>query len=884
MNVKSSLISYRALLFAVLVMPGVALAQNSPTVTDNMNQVPPPLSSLNANQVAGNYQRCMQQANMFQAAAGASSIMSQLNAGASRSTTGTSGLNSEDCSSNSASDTVPDSTPDCSLFESSPGIYDPKQAQLQENQVKNILAVISCKENKLAGVKAEISCLTTQAQLINNQIQQMQQPLLQKFQQMQQDMTTLGNELTNRKSQLDDTNLKLNGSPSPNMPGANQSAQSSSGSIGTGSAGLLIQQGTTQQLVQGMQNDIAQIQQMQTVEAQLAQTVTTQAADRTMALAASCFENTAVPGFQCKLPGAAVNPAESPMNYLLCRYQQNVTQLSSNGVVQTNNALLQAQGNQQYSALQSLLTEIMGLTPQSNSIPIVNPSAGPQITADADQGATILTAADVETQFGTQLASMNAAGINVHDFVMKWIGSCFQKATNQVAAEQLSSSSSLGQAEASVQAKLLFNQNQADLLMKKYNQVWSDDMKALTGQSAPLNLTNCIDQQPQIQLACLNDIENNMNGLLNGTTTNSAIQMTIQGTQSQSNITFTCNGLNGCAASLQNLATNLARETQVLGQYQKTYVTQANQGVDQFLSQMRQALSPQSAALQSQLQSINTQLATLGVGQGLDIQAIDGSKAQLTTDPNTGLYQTPTNLLALIGSGTTPPLLDVSGNNFSSALGGIATEISTEQSNMAKATNYQQQVVAKATGCRQTDIQNLAQNVQNDAQQLQTLQCGSNYQWCSTNDNPGKVEGLSTDIGNALSPYNVGTTISSIQGILSGAGGTCTTTTQNVGSDLDTVQGVCSSLPNCAACSTPRPSDSSNPSALYNWAGAIQNCTTQSNSASTNWASLNGAVSDLKTTTAAANASCTSIYSTLNGDKNTLVQDINRMTAGGANN
>jgi hypothetical protein len=411
--------------------------------------------------------------------------------------------------------------------------------------------------------------------------------------------------------------------------------------------------------------------------------------------------------------------------------------------------------------------------------------------------------------------------------------------------------------------------------MKQYNQVWSDDMKALTGQSVPLNLTNCIDQQPQIQLACMNDIQNNMNGLLNGNTTNSAIQMTIQGTQAQSNVTFTCNGLNGCAASLQNLATNIARETQVLAQYQKSYVTQANQGVDQFLSQMRQAISPQSSALQNQLQSINTQLATLGVSQGLDIQPIDGSKAQLATDPNTGLYQTPTNLLALIGSGTTPPLLDVSGNNFSSALGGIAQAITDEQSKMGKATNYQQLLVTTAKQCQQQDIQNLATKVQNDAQELQTLSCSSSFQWCSTSDNPSRVASLATQIANVLQPYDMSSEISSIQGVLDGAGGACQTTTTNVDADLQAVEQTCTKLTNCqSSCSPP-----TDPAQYYTWANEISLCT---QGTANNYASLGQAVADLKTS-GSPNSTCQSIYSTLSNDKQQLVQDINRMTAGGAN-
>src|SRR5690349_13711052 len=111
------------------------------------------------------------------------------------------------------------------------------------------------------------------------------------------------------------------------------------------------------------------------------------------------------------------------MAYLLCRFSENQV-LGTHGVVERYDATnKQAQANA--SALQSVLNQIVADAPSDAKIP----TNDQETATTAQQPLLILTAADVESRYGSILSRYAIGNTNADAFVMAILRSCEARAS-----------------------------------------------------------------------------------------------------------------------------------------------------------------------------------------------------------------------------------------------------------------------------------------------------------------------------------------------------------------------------------------------------------------------------------------------------------------------
>jgi hypothetical protein len=174
------------------------------------------------------------------------------------------------------------------------------------------------------------------------------------------------------------------------------------------------------------------------------------------------------------------------------------------------------------------------------------------------------------------------------------------------------------------------------------------------------------------------------------------VQMKGNSTDPVTAFNFTCSGVDGCITTMQNLVTNLTTESQKLTQTKKTFITQANQSLESFKSQMTQVLNIQNQALQKRLGDLKKTLASNGVTDPLTTQSVQ--RSPLKKGEN-GLYEMPYDLLATIGGDMSPPLIDPNGGSFDGARASIASAIQNDEQKGSEADQVMTMILQEKQSC-----------------------------------------------------------------------------------------------------------------------------------------------------------------------------------------
>lgn len=649
----------------------------------------------------------------------------------------------------------------CENLTGANGQIDPNLFKAKQSSIQMALATIQCKKGKFQAVQGELNCLTSQADMLSQQLTAMQGAYQTNIQRMQQDMQKINQVVTDRQSQDTDvlgrlgmtTDAAGNPIPSNGSKGLLQvrdglclaltgAACGSTGggdsSSGGGGGGL-----TSPDMRNSIPGQIQQLKDAMVAAQNTQQQLTEATNEYQMSQAADCFNNRKQPQFQCVVNG----PPVSAHDYVLCMYQQKLG-INSNGQVEssalTPGGILNNQNSAKEQSLSALLDQIMGDMPQGVSTPAATPGADlTSIIGSAPPASTILTAADVEAQYGSQLEGFNTANDPIHDFVMKNVSYCFQRAQNAVNQQKGMASSEIGKQQAALTQAQDDLKTQANTVLSGNVSKYEEAMTALTGMNMPLNTSKCTNATPDVQVSCLQDLQQNMEALLHGSSANSTVQMTINGTQAATNIAFTCQGLDGCITALQNVDRNLKTEVKRVGQFKQQYVTAAKQSVDNFTKQMASMMSAQSSALNNRLKQLNSALASLGVGQGINIPPVACEDPQFDAD---GLPMPPQSALKFIGCKMNPPMMDVSGNDFSSALSGVADGQTQLNDKLGPLNDAMNKLMAMQGQCMGKVMQRKLTQAQTDSDAISSGNCQYSEQFCnqssSVSDLMSSVSGM----------------------------------------------------------------------------------------------------------------------------------------------
>ena len=606
----------------------------------------------------------------------------------------------------------------CDMF-SIDGLFDPSQLASYRKRNDDALVSLMCKKGKFLALQGELQCLMNQAHILSQQIGSIQASYLSNIQRMQQDVQQLKSIEEDRKRQGEEVQARLGGRP------------------GLAEPGLVDVKNRFEQVYNAMPQDIQGVRELYINLANQRKSLDEQVQARTMVLATECFKTASDPSYRCTKNGRPVTAIE----YVLCRYKQN-QQIGEEGrIEQDQGTRRNAEANA--AGLESLLSTILSSTPTNGKVPLT--TGNPQQDQAAmeqmiDQPMNILSAADVEAQYGEQLAQYNGKGLDIREFVLGTIGNCFNKATRRVEKERKRANTGISRAQEALKAAERTTADQVATLLNKYQSAYSEAMRSLTGLNLPMNLNACKGTaKPSTQINCLTEIQSNMEGMLNGSTANSTIDMVIRSaTDPRRNIPVQCQGLNGCIRKLQNVGRELVNEQNRVKAYREQYVKQANQNIQTFTQRIANYLSPQSQALTARLAQLNTALASLGVSSPIDLKPLEAE--QLQPDPNNdGLFGVPQNVLKLVGGNMNPPMLDMSGNAFGSSLSGVAEGQKSLDKDIAQANENMTKLVGLERTCRARPIRELVNSLQSDVRELGTSNCQLESGFCGRN---GRVEQL----------------------------------------------------------------------------------------------------------------------------------------------
>ncbi|MGK5083406.1 hypothetical protein WDW37_08865 [Bdellovibrionota bacterium FG-1] len=590
------------------------------------------------------------------------------------------------------------------------GILDQNMIKSKGLAIDMALATIQCKKGKFDAIKSELSCMSGQADMLAQQLSSVQSAYQSNIQRMQKDVATLDGVIADRESEDQEVLKRLGGN---------------GGEGGNGAEGLLKVRDDLKTAMSSMDSEKGIPGAVQKIKNDMkAVDVAKQALkefvdNRTMGLASECFQKDSQTGFQCKPNGPNVSGPE----YLLCRYEQ--FQKTSNGKLDPNTVLGNTAAGKT-GALGGLLGKIFAQTPQKQAP--TQQGQTPQVDMSAP-AATIMTPDDIEKAYGTELAKFDLPGFQVHEFVKKQTTYCYQKAQHTVSIEKNMASGPIKTQMNAMDTQSDNLQKSANTMLSSYAGQYERAMTVLTGMHLPMTTSGCEDKTPNVQIACLEDLKRNLNGVLYGRVKQAQVTQLIKGVDAQgrTDISFQCSGIDGCIAKYQQVDVNLKKEKIRVAAFKKTYIQQSVQSTDNFTKRMASMMNAQSQALTNKLKSLNTALASLGAG-GISIPKVEGEPMQY--DEN-GLPKAPNSALQLIGAQMTPKMLDVHGSDFSESLKGLGQGVTDLNAKVRPLQESKDRLAQQKAHCAGQAIQAKLRIAQQDIDKLESGNCQWSTAFCN---------------------------------------------------------------------------------------------------------------------------------------------------------
>ncbi|MGZ3708533.1 MAG: hypothetical protein ACXWPM_06920, partial [Bdellovibrionota bacterium] len=274
-------------------------------------------------------------------------------------------------------DTPPDPPSDCLQIEPG-GTVDDKLVQLLIGKETAVRSALVCKDGKVEQLKTELGCLNSNAQVLQQEMNGISTAFSQNIQDFQTNVNKYTTVIADRDAQIADVQSKINGDEKKGTPG------------------LKKLQETTRAMVAQMAVDLRSAQAAQQQAKQAARALEEQAQVRIAAEASDCFQNLKSPDFRCTDNSEPVSASA----VIECRVDQK--QHVQQNQIQTD-ATTNANATATTQGLSTILDQIAGLTPKNGKIPTNAQDAQSQ----ADQPVDVLSAADIDAQFGAQLSAFD---------------------------------------------------------------------------------------------------------------------------------------------------------------------------------------------------------------------------------------------------------------------------------------------------------------------------------------------------------------------------------------------------------------------------------------------------------------------------------------------
>lgn len=650
----------------------------------------------------------------------------------------------------------------CDAFKSGTK-FEGEKLQRALSQAQEAACSIECKNGKLIALQEEMKCLSQQSDQLVQQIQaQLQKAYTENITRFQTDVGTVKGTIKDREVQAKLVEDKLNGS--------GQRSET----------GLVQIQAEMKAAYDRMSAELAEVTELQKNAVLQRASVLEQSESLRATLTNDCFKNMTQPGYLCDPNGAPVTAYQ----YVLCRFEQNA-QLNSKGTAFEYDAGTRKRAQSRAQGLQNLLDQIFSNAPSGFRVP----TTPEEVQKMAAQPVGNLVPANVDATYGDRLSAYDGNGLSIRAFVMKTLAACDARAVKQVEQERNLVNKPLGLAIEGAKRGDRTLCQRIEGYFDSYSQQYSTAITALTENNLPLDVGGCraasgcaaierchddmICRQKvfNMQTSCLADLRHNMEGLLRGNTQNSTVNILLAGNDSKQNISFECQGLNGCVRKIQNVSTQLIKEQERLKTFKEDYVMKANQNMESYTRQMASAISGPSQQINNRLKDLNASLASYGAGASIKIKTYEPEHMSENLDPD-GLYKFPKNAMNVVGGSATPPLLNVSGDNFAESLSGMDKAHEKLNEQQGKIVETVSSLSNLAATCPKEGLSDKVALLSSQWTTLEALDCAYIANYCD-------VSNASTNMRDAmkvvmdLDPGSLGLDTGLLASIDSGVNGIC---------------------------------------------------------------------------------------------------------------
>lgn len=559
----------------------------------------------------------------------------------------------------------------CTVLEKTDGTVDPVLVAAFQSKVACSDYSVKCQQGVLDGVSSQLTCLTNAAQQLKDYMSKLGAYITGNIGAIKQTVTQYNTAIDDRDAQLKDIQSRLNGNQATGEPGLLKLKDAADAAIQELPAAIQAINDPQNQLIQNIKIMAEQVQQDMTSEAK------------------KCFETTTdAVNFKCGDAGSAAPSAPTTLkDYILCRYRQNQLIDINGNIPKDPDENAKARATKNSAALSAVLDSIFTGISSTSQVQAAVASGGTGADqAQADSTINVFSAADVEGRYGKKLEGFNGKGLNIHDFTMSWMGTCFQQASKTIETRKTNASSSIGRLEFSLQDSQRKSATAMQGFLSHYSTQYNQIMTGLTGINIPMDTSKCAgasqscadalnsSQDPSQLLvscaqsqsaiaSCTADMQTNIANLVTGVGTQYAMNMTIKGNTAASTVKFQCEGLAGCVTSLQSWNRFAEGDKARLTSEKTSYITNQNQNI---LTQFRSAasqLNAASAALVKTLNDMRTALTGIGVSGDIADKRLETDDPEYETekDGSQGLIKNPKSMVKLINGMMEPKLLDLDG-------------------------------------------------------------------------------------------------------------------------------------------------------------------------------------------------------------------------------
>lgn len=520
-------------------------------------------------------------------------------------------------------DSVPQIGDSCALVNSGDRFSKQKATQL-ENQIKDALNAISCKDRKIKSIQGHMSCLQEKAKDLQMWVDTSKGQLDSVISKAKSDLSEITQIVESRRDQLGTLNKRLNG-------------DRESGTVGLREIKEMTFKLVTDTMPMGIR-EITDFEQKVGNQIDLLEDLRKSERAR---IAGSCFVlEVRRPDYLCSKNSAPV----SARDFALCMVEQR-SLLSGNQIVRS--AEREAEAKKRRRSLETILRNIEGDLPIQQFVPT---GKGGEQMVRLSKPNRVLSPEDIDARYGAQLKAVKVQDFNVYQFVKDAYSACYTQANRDAKVLEQKPGENLYNAHQVLQNMQDEQQTRINKLLTIATDKYDEITKALTGLSVPIDPRKCRESPTNEQINCLKQLESSMRNLMSGVGEVSPHHISVPGIVKNQMIDFYCTGVNGCIAAYEGYYRVVDQEVKRVDNGRTQFISSSNSNLQKVTNDIKKQVATQFKDIETYKETVNRALSNVEVSSLLEFSKPQPEAPTFEGgDPSKGIMNSPTDFAKFLG-------------------------------------------------------------------------------------------------------------------------------------------------------------------------------------------------------------------------------------------